>query len=54
MFTVIVEEVGKVQRIERRSGYQRTTIAAVRVLDGVKMGDSISLDGACHTVVDFD
>ena len=54
MFTGIVEEVGKVKRIERRAGYQRTTIAAVRVLDGVKLGDSISLDGACHTVVEFD
>ena len=54
MFTGIVEEIGKVKRIERRSGYQRTTIAAVRVLDGVKLGDSISLDGACHTVVEFD
>ena len=53
MFTGIVEEVGTIQRIERRSGYQRTTIAAQHVLDGVKLGDSISLDGACHTVVDF-
>lgn len=54
MFTGIIEEVGRVQRIERRSGYQRTTIAALRVLEGVKLGDSISLDGACHTVVGFD
>lgn len=53
MFTGIVEEVGQVRRIERRAGYQRTTLAAQRVLDGVKLGDSIALDGACHTVVDF-
>lgn len=54
MFTGIVEEVGLVRRIERRSGYQRTIVAAQRVLNGVKLGDSIALDGACHTVVDFD
>jgi riboflavin synthase len=54
MFTGIIEEVGTVQRMERRSGYQRTTVAALRVLGGVKIGDSIALDGACHTVVDFD
>jgi riboflavin synthase len=54
MFTGIVEEIGHVRRIERRSGYQRTTITAQRVLGEVKLGDSISLDGACHTVVDFD
>lgn len=53
MFTGIIEEVGTVQRIERRSGYQRTTIGALRVLETVKLGDSIALDGACHTVVDF-
>lgn len=54
MFTGIIEEVGVIKRIERRSGYQRTTVGAQRVLDGVKLGDSIALDGACHTVVDFD
>ncbi|MDA0708782.1 MAG: riboflavin synthase [bacterium] len=54
MFTGIIEEIGKVGRIEKRSGYQRTTIQAKKVLAGVKIGDSISLDGACHTVVAFD
>lgn len=54
MFTGIVEEVGVVREIQRRAGYQRTTVSAQRVLDGVKIGDSISLSGACHTVVAFD
>ena len=42
------------RHIQRRAGYQRTTIGAHRVLNGVKIGDSIALDGACHTVVAFD
>ncbi len=54
MFTGIVEEVGTIWRVESRAGYQRTTIAAQQVLDGVKTGDSIALDGACHTVVHVD
>lgn len=54
MFTGIIEEVGVVKQIERRAGYQRTTIGAQCVLEGVKLGDSIALDGACHTVVAFD
>jgi riboflavin synthase len=54
MFTGIVEEVGKIHRVESRSGYQRTTIAAQQVLEGVKVGDSIAIEGACHTVVQFD
>lgn len=54
MFTGIVEEVGTIRHIESRADYQRTTIAAKQVLNGVKIGDSIAIDGACHTVVHFD
>ena len=52
MFTGIVEEVGLVRTIQRRTGYQRTTLEAKRVLADVAIGDSISIDGACHTVVE--
>ncbi len=52
MFTGIVEEVGRVRAIQRRTGYQRTTVEAKRVLEDVSVGDSISIDGACHTVVE--
>ncbi len=38
--------------IQRRTGYQRTTVEAKRVLEDVSIGDSISIDGACHTVVE--
>ena len=47
MFTGIVEEVGKITRLEG----QRLTIAAAAVLEGVKAGDSIAVNGACLTVV---
>jgi riboflavin synthase len=53
MFTGIVEEIGTVRSIDRRSGYQRTTIGASTVLEGLKVGDSVSLAGACHTAVDI-
>ena len=52
MFTGIVEEVGQVREIQRRTGYQRTTVVATRVLEDVSVGDSISIDGVCHTVVE--
>lgn len=51
MFTGIVEEVGIVRSIDRRSAYQRTTIEAITVLEGLEIGDSVSLAGACHTAV---
>lgn len=54
MFTGIVEEVGRIQSIGKRSGYQQTSVAAGRVLEGISVGDSICVGGACHTVVSFD
>ena len=50
MFTGIVEEVGTVTGLEG----QRLTIAAGTVLEDVKLGDSIAVNGACLTVVDFE
>ena len=49
MFTGIVEEVGQVASL---SDY-RLVIQAETVLEDVHMGDSISVNGACLTVVEF-
>jgi riboflavin synthase len=46
MFTGIIEEVGAVQR---RSGAD-LDIMAETVLDGLKLGDSVAVNGACLTV----
>ncbi len=50
MFTGIVEEVGKVLRI----GNGQLVIGAEKVLADVHLGDSISVNGICLTVTDFD
>lgn len=49
MFTGIVEELG---RVAERDG-ARLRIAATEVLDRVRLGDSIAVNGCCLTVVDF-
>lgn len=49
MFTGIIEEVGA---IAKRGGAELTVLAE-KVLEDVKLGDSISIDGACMTVVAF-
>ncbi|MDA0747618.1 MAG: riboflavin synthase, partial [bacterium] len=54
MFTGLIEEIGCVRAIRKRAGYQQTTVGAQRVLEDVRTGDSITLNGACHTVVVFD
>lgn len=51
MFTGIVEEVGEIKAIDRRSNVQRTTVGATIAVEGTKIGDSISINGACHTAV---
>ena len=47
MFTGIVEEVGTATGV----GAHRLTVRAEMVLDGLKLGDSMSVNGACLTVV---
>jgi riboflavin synthase len=50
MFTGIIEEVGA---ISRRSGSDITVLAKT-VLEGIREGDSIAVNGTCLTVVAFD
>jgi len=54
MFTGIVEELGVVTAMARNETGARLTIAAKTVLDDAELGASISVNGCCLTVVDFD
>ena len=51
MFTGLIEEVGTVRRFVRSDEGGRVTVSASKVLEGVKVGDSIAVSGACLTVV---
>jgi riboflavin synthase len=51
MFTGIVEELGTVEELERQSDAVRLTVRASTVLEDVALGDSISVNGCCLTVV---
>jgi riboflavin synthase len=50
MFTGIVEELGTVEAIEQQGDALRLSIRAATVLDDVRLGDSISVNGCCLTV----
>ncbi len=52
MFTGLIEEVGKVVRIERSGASARLTVAAGFPPGEVVIGDSIAVSGACLTVVE--
>ncbi|KYH29640.1 riboflavin synthase [Clostridium colicanis] len=54
MFTGIVEEIGKVDTVVIGRKSARIKIHAKKVLEDVKLGDSISTNGVCLTVTEFD
>ena len=54
MFTGIIEETGKIKVVSLTSGGARLVVAAQNVLQDVKIGDSIAVNGCCQTVVEFD
>jgi riboflavin synthase len=56
MFTGITEHVGKIDSLERRAdgGRLRVNLAgAAEIAAQMKLGDSISVNGCCLTVVEF-
>lgn len=54
MFTGLIEEIGKITSIQRGGKSIRLTVSASKILDDVKVGDSIATNGICLTVVNFD
>ena len=50
MFTGIIEELGQIQEIHSKSNGMEFTIIAKFVMDDMKTGDSISINGVCLTV----
>lgn len=53
MFTGLIEEIGKVQSIIKGAKSARIIIKAEKVLQEVRLGDSISTNGVCLTVTEF-
>ena len=51
MFTGLVEEMGRIERIEEQPGGRRLWVAAARVLEDLRIGDSVALNGCCLTAV---
>lgn len=54
MFTGLIEEVGELLSRETHGDGERFRISASVVLSDVKQGDSISVSGACLTVIEHD
>jgi riboflavin synthase len=50
MFTGIIETVGTVASIERRGDIARLAVDAPAIASGVRVGDSVAVNGGCLTV----
>jgi riboflavin synthase len=53
MFTGIVEEVGRVTRIEQRGENRRITVSATNAPKELQTGNSVSVSGVCLTALDI-
>ena len=51
MFTGIIEEKGKIKNIRSGADSAVFTISADKIMDDVKIGDSIAVNGVCLTVI---
>ena len=49
MFTGIIEEIGKIEYIKRGTKSATISIHAESILDDVKVGDSVAVNGVCLT-----
>lgn len=53
MFTGIIEEIGIIKEFSKGND-ALVTVACEKVLEDVKLGDSIAINGVCQTVIKFD
>jgi len=51
MFSGIIEEPGELKRVSKRGNVTLLEIRAKKILEDVNIGDSVSLNGTCLTVI---
>lgn len=50
MFTGLIEETGKITKVDKEFNALYLTVECNKVLEGLKIGDSVAINGACQTV----
>ncbi len=53
MFTGLIQEVAKVEGVDRREGILRLTLRAPLTAEKIKIGDSVAVNGCCLTAVEL-
>jgi len=52
MFTGLIEETGTIREVRTEGGARRITVGASRIMEGLKIDDSVAINGCCQTVID--
>lgn len=50
MFTGLIEEIGVIKSLESDGSNLNIEISCLKVMEDIKLGDSIAVDGVCQTV----
>ena len=53
MFIGIIEELGKIKEVQKKSGNTDLTIEGRSTIEGADIGDSISVNGTCLTITEI-
>ncbi len=53
MFTGLIEETGKIVCTDKENSSLYLTVECKKILDGLKIGDSVAINGACQTVTEL-
>lgn len=51
MFTGLIEEIGVIKSIANLGGGRKISVSASKIIDDLKIDDSVAINGACQTVV---
>ena len=54
MFTGIIEEIGKIEKITPIAGGITLKLKAEKILEDIRVNDSVCIDGVCLTVIKLD
>jgi riboflavin synthase len=54
MFTGLIQDLGRVRRLDRQGNSARLQIVSELVKDDLQLGESIAVNGVCLTVTDWD
>jgi riboflavin synthase len=51
MFSGIIEETGQIKNLSKRGSSLEITVKASKILEDLKVGDSVNIDGTCQTAI---